>query len=97
MDGILGQIFTITVSVTISFAISYLISFFLVKFNQKLVFALPIVLFATAAVFWLLGLIDDSWGALGYLLYGSFALIAAVGSALSSFVLYRKSKKKTSS
>jgi membrane associated rhomboid family serine protease len=94
VGGLIGQILTIGVSIVIATGLSYLISMFLVKINKKLIFALPILFAIVAALFWVLGLIDDSWGALGYLLFGSFAFIAAVGSLISSLLLWRKMKHK---
>ena len=92
MDGFIGQLFTFVVAIAIAFGVSYLISFLLSKVNRKLIFALPILLVGIAVVFWVLGLVADGWGALGFLLMGVFALIGSLGSLLSSLVLWRKTK-----
>jgi len=76
--NVFNQIFTFGIAVLIVFGISYLIDIFLVKVNKKAVFVLPAIFFTLGLVFWILGLVSDDWGALGYLLYGSFAGIALI-------------------
>lgn len=92
LDGLIGQIFTVAVAVIISVIVTYFITMLLLKIDKRLTFLLPGILFLGSAIFWILGLIDDGWGALGYLIYGSFALIAAVGASISSFVIWKKRK-----
>jgi hypothetical protein len=92
LDEPIQQIFTIIVAVLISVLVTYLITFLLIKINKKLTFLLPGILFIGSAIFWILGLIDDTWGALGYLIYASFSLIAAVGALISSLIIWKKRK-----
>lgn len=90
--NVFNQIFTFGIAVLIVFGISYLIDIFLVKVNKKAVFVLPAIFFTLGLVFWILGLVSDDWGALGYLLYGSFAAIAFVGSLLAGLLMWFKKK-----
>ena len=90
--NVFNQIFTFGIAVLIVFGISYLIDIFLVKVNKKAVFVLPAIFFTLGLVFWILGLVSDDWGALGYLLYGSFAGIAFVGSLIAGLLMWFKKK-----
>ncbi|PKK97905.1 MAG: hypothetical protein CVV57_09985 [Tenericutes bacterium HGW-Tenericutes-2] len=90
--NVFNQIFTFGIAVLIVFGISYLIDIFIVKINKKAVFVLPAIFFLLGLVFWILGLVSDDWGALGFLLYGSFAAIAFVGSLLAGLLMWFKEK-----
>lgn len=94
MDGFVGQLITFVTAIAIAFGVSYLFSLLLSKINRKLIFALPLLLVAIAVIFWVLGLVASGWDALGFLLMGSFALIGALGSLISSIVLWKKTKPK---
>lgn len=91
--NVINQALTIGAAVAFAFLISYFVTILLVKINRKLLFAMPIAFAVFSAIFWILGLLSDDWGALGFLLYGSFGLIALVGSLISSIIIYKKIKR----
>ena len=91
---VFNQIMTIGLGIVVAILISYLITWVLVKISRKFVFVLPILFGVFSAVFWTLGLLSSDWSALGYLVYGSLGILAFIGSAISSTLIYLKHKKQ---
>jgi hypothetical protein len=91
--GWVSQLLSIIAALMFSTLVSYVLTIVLIKINRKLLFLLPILFGILAAILWTLGLLSEDWGAFGYLLYGSFAIIAAVGSLISSIIIFKASKK----
>ncbi|MCR3906736.1 MAG: hypothetical protein NUK62_06930 [Tenericutes bacterium] len=93
--GWLSQLLSLVVALLFSTLVSYAITYFLIRIHKKLYFLLPVFFVIFSAILWGLGFLSDDWGALGYMLYGAFALIAAVGSFISSMILWKNAKKKS--
>ena len=95
--NVAGQIFTFGIAILFAFGVSYLFDIFLYRLNKKFIFGMPLIFFIAAVVLWILGLLSDDWGALGFLLYASFSTIAFLGSILAALLMwYRKKPKDTS-
>ncbi|MDY0294702.1 MAG: hypothetical protein RBQ71_02735 [Acholeplasmataceae bacterium] len=90
--NIVPQLITFGIAILIVFGITYVIDIFLVKVKKILVFALPALFFVVGVLFFVLGLLSDDWGALGFLLYGSFSAIAFVGSLIAGLVMWFRKK-----
>lgn len=91
--NLMSQVTTIGIALLFAFGITYVISKLLMRVKKVLVFLLPVIFFSAAVIFWILGLLSNSWGALGLLLYASFSTIAFIGSMSSSLFIYYRSKR----
>lgn len=87
-----AQLLTFGIAILIVFGITYLIDIFLAKVKKILVFALPSLFLIAGILFFVLGLLSDDWGALGFLLYGAFSAIAFVGSLIAGLVMWFRKK-----
>lgn len=85
---ILKQIGTVAIGIMFFGGFSFIVTILLIKLQTKLLFFLPALFGLIAIVFWILGLLSEDFGALGYLIYGSIAIIATVGASISSFLIY---------
>lgn len=90
--NVIPQLITFGIAILIVFGITYVIDIFLVKVKKILVFALPVLFLVAGIAFFILGLLSDDWGALGFLLYGVFSAIAFVGSLIAGLVMWYRKK-----
>lgn len=90
-----AEALTVVGAVIIAGLVSYPISGLLSNINKKLVFFIPAALAILAAILWVLGLTTQDLGAIGYILYGSFATIACVGSLIASLILWKRKQNQS--
>ena len=88
---VVGQILTFGFAILFAFGVSYLFDIMLYRLNKKFIFVMPAIFLIGGIILFILGLLSDDWGALGFLLYSSFSLIAFVGSLFAALLMwYRK-------
>jgi hypothetical protein len=82
----------VVVFMTVVGLLNYLISKRLSKRRLVLIWVLPLIFLIPGAVFILLGLTSEGWSIFGYMFYGFLLMAAAIGSGLSSLIIYLKQR-----
>lgn len=80
--------------ILITGAINYPISLNLFKKKKILIIIAPILLLIPSIILFIIGLLDNTFSAIGYLFYAFLFALGFIGTSISSFIIYLTKRNK---